>query len=160
MSDTIKAGLIERLGVKDANISDEELLAALDETLDEQADPNPGAAATGGTLPPGAIVVDKASYEELQNNSAAGRRAMDAIDNDRRERVISDALRSGRITKASADGWRAQIAKDEAGITALLASFPKNQAVPVTEIGKSDDVTDAESALYAQAWGTDEKTEA
>ncbi|WP_323985898.1 head maturation protease, ClpP-related [Microbacterium plantarum] len=160
--DDLKAGFAQRLGVTDADLTDESLLAALDEALEEQTDTNPTpalAVASVETLPDGAIVVDKAAYEELQSNSAAGRRAMDAIDGARRDGVIASALREGRIAASAKDDWRAQLDKDEDGITKLLASFPKN-AVPVTEIGKADSLTSADDALYASAWGSDEKQEA
>lgn len=155
VSDTIKAGLRERLGVTDAEISDDALLAAVDEALAEQADTP---AAPAATIPDGAIVVDKGAYEELQSNAAAGRAAMDAINAQRREGIIRDALKDGRIAASAKDSWRAQLDKDEDGIKALLESFPKN-AVPVEEVGHSDTLTSADDALYASAGWADEKKE-
>ena len=151
----LTAGLRERLGVTDAAATDEVLLAALDEALEERADPP---AASASSVPQGAIVVDKATFDELQNNAAAGRTAMDSIDKDRRDRVIATALAEGRIAAASKDGWREQLDQDEKGITSLLASFPKN-AVPVTEIGHSDTLVSSVDAMYAQAgWADSEET--
>lgn len=46
MSDALKAGLSARLGVTDAEISDDDLLAAVDEVLDEQTDTPAAPAAT------------------------------------------------------------------------------------------------------------------
>ncbi|QJU52938.1 ATP-dependent Clp protease proteolytic subunit [Herbiconiux sp. KACC 21604] len=155
MSDTIKAGLRERLGVTDADVSDEVLLAALDEALEEQADDTP--APVAASIPDGAIVVDKAAYEQLQSNAAAGRTALDTIDAARRDAVIKSALEDGRIAAASKDSWRAQLDKDEEGITAILASMPKSSAVPVEELGHSDSLTSADDALYNQLFPDEKK---
>ena len=49
--DDLKAGLQKRLGITDAEASDETLLAALDETLEEQADTTtPNASMPAGTV--------------------------------------------------------------------------------------------------------------
>jgi len=151
--DDLKAGLRERLGVTDAVASDETLLAALDEALEEQLDTP---AAPAAKIPDGAIVVDKAAHEELVRDAAAGRKAMDTIDASRRDGIIAAALTDGRISAASKDGWRAQLDQDEPGIAALLESFPKN-AVPVEEVGHSDTLTSVDDALYGQVYGSTEK---
>lgn len=154
MSDTIKAGLIERLGVKDADISDEKLLAALDESLEEQADPNPAAG-----LPKGFIAVDENVWNETQANARQGADARKQQDQDRRDGIVDAALRAGQISSASAAAIREQLDSDEAKTVAFLATVPKN-SVPVTEIGKADSLTSSDDALYASAWGADEKQEA
>lgn len=154
MSDTIKAGLIERLGVKDADISDEKLLAALDESLEEQADPNPAAG-----LPTGFIAVDENVWNETQANARQGAEARKQQDKDRRDGIVTSALNSGQISTASAKAIREQLDSDEAKTVAFLATVPKN-TVPVTEVGKADSLTSTDDALYASAWGSDEKQEA
>lgn len=153
MSDTFLAGVRDRLGVPDTDASEATVLAALDEALAEQADPP---APTTPALPDGALVVDRAAYESLQRDAGAGRQALNTIDAQRRDGIVSAALNDGRIAAAARDSWRAQLEVDEAGITALLATFPKN-AVPVQEIGHVDELSSADDALYARAWGADEK---
>ncbi|MEI3845217.1 MULTISPECIES: head maturation protease, ClpP-related [unclassified Microbacterium] len=153
VSDTIKAGIIERLGVTDADASDEAVLAALDEALAEQADTP---AAPAATIPDGAIVMDKALHDQLRADADKGRQAMEAIDAQRRDQIIADAMNDGRIAASAKDGWRAQLDKDEDGIKALLESFPKN-AVPVEEIGHADTLTSADDALYGSVYGSTEK---
>ncbi len=155
MSDTIKAGLIERLGVKDADISDEELLAALDETLEEQADPTETPAARA--LPKGFTAIDETVLASLQENARLGAEARTEQERTRRDGIVKDALREGRISAASSAAIRAQLDTNEAGTVALLATLPKNTAVPVTEIGRADDITDSDAALYAAAWGDESK---
>lgn len=142
----LTAGLRARLGVTDADASDETLLAALDEVLGEQAHTV--------TAPEGALIVDQAAYEQLQGDAAAGREAMNMITSQRRDGIIAAALKEGRIAAVSADTWRAQLDKDEEGITTILQSMPANE-VPVAEVGHSDG--SATDSLYARAWGNDEK---
>ncbi|WP_279367342.1 head maturation protease, ClpP-related [Microbacterium testaceum] len=157
MSDTIKAGLIERLGVKDADISDEALLEALDESLEEQADPTPAPAAAA--LPKGFIAIDENVWNETQANARQGADARKQQDKDRRDGIVDAALRAGQISTASAAAIREQLESDEKGTVAFLATVPKN-TVPVTEIGKADTLTSSDDALYASAWGAEEKQEA
>ena len=158
MSGDFKAGLRERLGVTDADASEETLLAALDEALAEQAD---GTTSVGSVvvdvtsnLPDGALVVDKAVHEQLVADAAKGRQAMEVIDGQRRDGIIAAALKEGRIAPASRDAWRAQLDKDEDGAKALLESMPRN-TVPVAEIGHADDTKSTEDQLAAKAgWTT------
>ncbi|MFD4957140.1 head maturation protease, ClpP-related [Microbacterium sp. NPDC058389] len=152
MSDTIKAGLRERLGVTDAEATDEELLAALDEALDEQADDTPAASAAP-KLPEGAVVMDAAVLAELREQAALGVQAREEQVSDRRDAVVASAVASGRIASSTRDTWRAALDKDEQGITALLDGMPANTALPVKELGHADGVTSADDALYAAAWG-------
>lgn len=151
MSDTIKAGLRERLGVTDANASDETLLAALDEALDEQAETP---AAQAAAIPEGAVLVDAGTLEQLQTQAALGAEARAQQETDRRDAIVASALKEGRITASTRDMWRAQLDQDEEGISALLNSFPTN-TVPVVEVGHSGTVHDADDALYAAAFGAE-----
>ncbi|OIU88652.1 head maturation protease, ClpP-related [Microbacterium sp. AR7-10] len=154
VSDTIKAGLRERLGVTDADASDETVLAALDEALAEQADttPQPVAAA----LPAGFTAIDESVLAELQANARLGAEARAEQERTRRDGIVADALREGRIAAASRDAVRAQLDKDEAGTVAFLNTLPKN-AVPVEEVGHSDTLTSADDALYGSVYGSTKK---
>ncbi len=159
VSDDFKAKIRERLGVTDATDSEETLLAALDEALAEQAD---GTTTSAGTvvvdvtsnLPAGALVVDKAVHEQLVADAAAGRKAAETLDAQRRDGIVASALKDGRIAPASRDAWRASLDKDEDGTKSLLESMPKN-TVPVAEIGHTDDTKSTEDQLAAKAgWTT------
>jgi ATP-dependent protease ClpP protease subunit len=139
----LTAGLRERLGVTDAEASDETLLAALDQALEEQAEaPNPTAA-----LPKGVTVIDSSVLADLQAQAALGAEARQEQTQARRDGILATALADGRISSASRDQWAALLADNEEGTTALLASLPKN-TVPVSEIGHAGGVTDTEDALY------------
>lgn len=150
MSDALKAGLSARLGVTDAEISDEALLAAVDEVLAEQTDTP---AASAATIPAGTQIIEDNILEQMRADAAAGREARDQQIKDRRDRIISDALNEGRITAASKEQFRALLDADEDGTTQVLASMAKN-TVPVTEIGHAD-AKSVEDTLMAQAgWST------
>ncbi|MEX8031688.1 head maturation protease, ClpP-related [Microbacterium sp. 20-116] len=154
MSDTIKAGLIERLGVKDADISDEALLAAVDEALDEQADTEDAPAVA--TLPKGFVAVDENVWAETQANARQGAEARAQQEKDRRDGIVAAALRTGQISTASASAIREQLDTDEKGTVAFLATVPKN-SVPVEPVGVSDTLTSTDDALYSAMYGATEK---
>lgn len=154
VSDTIKTGLRERLGVTDADASDETVLAALDEALAEQADTTPQPAAA--VLPAGFTAIDESVLAELQANARLGAEARAEQERSRRDGIVADALRDGRIAAASRDAVRGQLDKDEAGTVAFLNTLPKN-AVPVEEVGHSDSLTSADDALYGAVYGSTEK---
>jgi ATP-dependent protease ClpP protease subunit len=147
----LTAGLRERLGVTDADATDETLLEALDQALEEQAE-TPAASAATTTLPEGVVAMDAAALQELQAQAALGAQARAQQESDRRDAIVKDALKEGRITAASSADWRARLDKDEDEFTKVLASFPKNSAMPTDEIGHSDKVTDADDALYGRVF--------
>ena len=148
MSDAFMAGVCERLGLTDAEATEEAVMTALEDALTKPADKP--------TVPEGAIVVDETAYKALQDDAAAGRKAMDAIDKSRRDAIIAEALKTGRITAESKDKWRAQLDKDEDGIAAIIQSMPENK-VPVVEIGHADTITTADDALYGTVYGDKSK---
>jgi ATP-dependent protease ClpP protease subunit len=149
VSDTLKAGLRERLGVTDADASDEALLAAVDELTEAATAPTPPAVPAGTTL------IDSAQLTQLQADAQAGREARDAQIRARREQIVNDALADGRIAPANRDGWLAQLEANEESATQLIAALPKG-TVPVDELGHSDTITSAEDALYARVYPTKE----
>lgn len=142
--ENLTAGLRERLGMADADTTDEAILAALDEALAEQADERPA-----GMLPEGAVVVDAAALAELQAAAQAGIDAREEQHRARRDGVIAAALADGRIAPAARDAWRAQLDKDEDGTNALLDSMPKN-VVPLAEIGHASEEADPDA--YPAHW--------
>ncbi|WP_104084240.1 head maturation protease, ClpP-related [Cryobacterium sp. Y11] len=149
MSDILKAGLLERLGVTDSAITDESLLAAVDVVLDQATAP------TVSAVPAGTVLIDSAVLSDLQASAALGRKASEAQDSARRAAIVDSAVADGRIAPASRDLWLTNLAASEEGTTAVIASLSKN-TVPVTEIGTADEPT-AASSLYAAAWGNDTK---
>lgn len=152
MSDTFLASVRDRLGVPEAEASEETVLAALDEVLTEQAD---APAASAATIPDGTQLIESNVLDQLRADANAGREARDEQIRARRDGIIENALREGRITAASAPSFRAMLEADETAATATINSLAAN-TVPVDEIGHTAGEMSAEDALMAQAgWGAD-----
>lgn len=151
--DDLKAGFAQRLGMStDADeLTDETLLAALDQALDEQADPT-----TETNLPAGVVAIDATVLANLQAQAAQGAQARAEQERARRDSILDTAMREGRISAASRDAWASMLEADEDRAVAALNTLAEN-TIPVTEIGKSDEVGDADAALYAQIYGDEKK---
>jgi ATP-dependent Clp endopeptidase proteolytic subunit ClpP len=152
----LTAGLRERLGVTETDLTDDELLAALDESLAERAEPDEAAAAA--PITDGTVTVEAGAFAELQRQAALGASAHATQETERRERIVQNAINEGRIAPASRAHFVALLAKDEAGTVAALESFPKG-TIPVAEIGhvESEAVTDNKRLAAKAGWGTTEK---
>jgi len=136
-------GLCARLGMTET-VDQAAVMEALDQRL---AAPN---------IPDDVVPVDKAVYDDMQAELAAGREAVAQATAQRRDGLLADALKAGKVTAASADLWRAQLDANEDGTAALLAAMPAN-AVPVEMVGYTggaDEASDDETTLYNKAWGT------
>lgn len=135
--------------------SDEVILAAVDEALEERAEP----AAEAPAVPEGTTLVDTATLAQLQADAEAGRQARDEQIAERRARIITTALQEGRISRASAQTWRERLDADEEGTQRLLATLRKD-TVPVTEVGFTggpDEARDEDSETYARVYGAEKK---
>ncbi|WP_313366618.1 head maturation protease, ClpP-related [Microbacterium sp.] len=168
MSDTIKAGLVQRLGVR-AEATDDEILAAVDEALDERAEPtDPAAPATDSQSDPapapaaapveGTVVVEAGALAELQRQAALGATAHATQQTERREAIVQNAINEGRIAPASRAHFLNLLGKDEAGTVQALATFPKG-TIPVAEIGhsESDTINDTDRLAAKAGWGAPKK---
>lgn len=153
MSDTIKKGLIDRLGITDADATEDTILAAVDEALAERAEPAPRFAPPEGT-----VLMDADQVEQLRADARAGAEARAQQISDRRAGVVDAAIQDGRVAPARRDHWLAQLAADEEGATEVLASLAPG-TIPMTPAGFTggvDESTD-EDAVYAKYWPTTEK---
>jgi hypothetical protein len=126
-TDTLREGLRQRLGVTDAEASDEVLLAALNESLEEAAEP----AATA--LPEGVTTIEAAQLEELRAAAEMGRQAHERQAREDRERLVASAVEDGRIAPARREHWLKALASDP-GAAETLASLEKG-LIPVSPIG-------------------------
>lgn len=151
MSDNLREGLRQRLGMTGSDVDDSTILATLDQRLSADATAD---------LPEGVTMIDATALEELRADAAAGRSALAAMDAARRDAMIEEAVAQGRIAPSARESWRAMADKDEEGTKTLLASMAVN-TVPVEEIGTGKDrPTSADDELYAAAWGGLEMKEA
>lgn len=149
--DDLVGGLRTRLGVTDAEISDELLLAALDEALDETAAESPA-------VPAGTVLIDASVLDDLQAAAADGRAARAQQTAERRAAIVATALQEGRITPATRQQWLDQLEINEAGTAALLASLPRNVAVATSEIGTAGDIElTADDAVYNSLFPDEKK---
>lgn len=147
MSDALKAGLVKRLGITDAELDENGILAALDEALNEQAEDTNAPAAQ---LPEGAIVVDAAQFEALKEQAAQGAQARAAQIAQSRDALVDAAVADGRVAPANKAAWRKALDDNEAATVPLLAALPTGVAVPVAEVGHAlaPDADDAEYRRY------------
>jgi ATP-dependent Clp endopeptidase proteolytic subunit ClpP len=158
----LTAGLRERLGVTETTLTDDELLAALDESLAERAETTDAPAVETATptspVTDGAVLVEAGALAELQRQAALGATAHATQETARREGIVQNAINEGRIAPASRAHFLALLGKDEAGTTAALATFPKG-TIPVAELGHSetDAVTDNDRLAAKAGWGKTQK---
>lgn len=150
MSDTLIKGLRDRLGVPaDAELTEDGILAALDEALTERA----AEAAPTPVIPEGTALIDAAQLAELRDAAAAGVAARNEQITARRAALVENAIAEGRIPPARRDHWLAQLAADEEGASAVLASLEPN-TIPVSPVGYTGGVEESsDDDLYAKAWG-------
>ena len=154
MADTLKADILQRLGVTDANADDATILAALDEALEERADET----APTASIPEGTVLLDAGRFAELEAQAAAGAQARAQQDAERRDRLVATALTEGRISADNRKIWRERLDADEDGTTALLATLPKSGAVPTEEIGYTGGEDESsEDSLYASLYPSTKK---
>lgn len=156
MSNLIK-GLRNRIGIADdAELTDDQLLAAVDEALAERAEPSPAAAApTPRDLPEGSEIVDSEVLAALRADAEAGRTARAEQDTARREQIVDDAIKAGKFGPARRASWLNALEVDEAGATADLERLTPG-LIPVDQIGDAGSV-DADEALYNRAFGAPTK---
>ena len=145
-------GLRARLGVTDADATEETILAALDESLAEQPQ-----SAVDMQVPEGTVLVDKGQWEQVKQDAEAGRQARAEQVTARRDALIADALREGRISPANSEAYRQMLDVDEERAARVLNALQPNSAVPVSEIGhaggQGDEVAEVDDA-YPSNWIT------
>lgn len=121
--------------------------AAAEETPAGEQVPSAASAAAADT-----VTLDRAAYEQLRSGAqdgAAARAAQLATD---RDRIVNEAVASGRIPPARRDHWRAALDADPEGAAASLASLAEG-LIPLTERGgaPSTDVAEDEQLAAARA---------
>lgn len=151
MSEALKKGLRERLGITTENIEDGDYLAALDEALAEQTEEtSPAAPAVPVASAPGTVTLDAAQYAALQASAEDGRAAREQQLADQRAAIVNAAVQDGRIPPARREHWINSIAADP-GMADTLANLEKG-LVPVEAKGYTGGVNEAseDDNLYSK----------
>jgi hypothetical protein len=143
----LNEGLAELFGTE-PDADDETILAAAKEALDERAtaepqpepEPQPVAEPTGEQITTaaaklGLTVVDTTVLASLQAKAEAGEAARAQQIREDDDRIIKAALNTGKITPASENTWRAELAKNRDSVAVLLETMPANKALAMTEVG-------------------------
>lgn len=119
-------------------------LAAQVETLDP-AKPSTVAAAAARN---GMEVIDKDTADALRRDAQEGRKIAAAAARAKVEAAVDDAVNKGKITPARRKHWVSLIEADPA-MADILAKYPNEMAVPMSEVGHSADNSDlAEPAAW------------
>lgn len=155
MSEALKKGIRDRLGITTENIDDAQYLAALDEALAEQAD-QPAGQPTASA--PGTVVLDEAQYADLQARAEDGRIARQQQIAERREGLVNAAVNDGRIQPSRKDHWLNSIAADPA-MEETLANLAPGLVVPLEPKGYTGGVAEStdEDTTYNNIFPTTAK---
>lgn len=158
MEDSMSAftdGIRDRLGITDPEVTDEQVLAALDEALAERADPEPDQ--NQNALPEGMVAIDEATLASLQADASAGRAARNEQVEAHRVAVVDAAINSGRIPPARREHWLAQLAIDPA-VESVLQAMPEG-LIPVGSLIGTADNLDAmnDEAMYQMFFGNNKR---
>ena len=129
--------------------SDEDVISAAAEGL--TASPEP----PEPTPLPGTVVVDEQAFAELQRQAAAGAAAAETMAAEARQRFISAAISSGRLTPANTalrETLEREWDRDRAAAQRLVNSLPVVVATSaIGDIGDDTAITDAFTAWEAEA---------
>lgn len=156
MSDLIQ-GLRNRLGIAaDAELDDDQLLAAVDEALDERAEPEAPAAETPAReLPEGTEVIDSETLAQLRAQAEEGAAARTEQDKKRRAEKVDAAIKAGKFGPARRESWLNALEVDEDGATADLERLTPG-LIPMDQLGDAGQ-PDADEDLYTRAFGATTK---
>jgi hypothetical protein len=146
-------GLRSRLGLT-ADADEAAINEALLQRLDAPPAPAPVPAAASA-LPPGVVTIDQSTLDELRGQAAQGVQARAQQIIERRDNVIEQAVRAGKITPARREHWQKAWAADAEGAEQALASLAPG-LVPVdglTGVAGGDDNANSDDAVYAALFG-------
>lgn len=156
------AALRDRLGITDAEAKEDAILAALDEALTEQVEPEEGQ--PKASTPEGVTTIEvdvlEAMRADLVEKTATLAEVQAKADAERRDSIVAKAIKEGKVAPARRDHWLAQLNADEEGAVQVLDSLAPG-TIPLNEIGHSDepeaDDADQGETIYAKWTGTEKK---
>ena len=162
---TFLDGVRQRLGVA-ADASEDDVLGALDEALEERADDedtdkpdgegaDDGVGAGSGEQLDGVVAVDAVALAQLRADAELGRAAHARQQREDREALVSAAVADGRIAPASREAWLRSLENDPGtGARDALAGLAKGLIPVGPEIGSAGGVdASADDHLFASVFG-------
>jgi len=117
--------------------------------VQEELTPQAVAAAAGSL---GLQVIDTVMLGQLQRDALAGRQARDEQDKARRDAIVQQAVRQGKIAPGAFQAFRKQADSDESGLVTLLAAMP--EILPTVQIGHGEQFTGADPGSDRSATDT------
>lgn len=102
------------------------------------------------TTPEGAVVLDKAQFEELKTAASQGAEARARQVREDRERYVDDAVKAGKFPPSRKDHYLSLLEKDEEGTKQFIDSLAAG-VIPVKENGIGADVL-GEQEAYPASW--------
>jgi ATP-dependent protease ClpP protease subunit len=128
----LASGLQARLGLPD-DADEGMILAALDDRLNQPAQPAPEAASF--RPPEGTTLVDTAQWARVS-------KAAEDFTAHRHATILDQAERDGRIAPANRPKWEARLQADEAAALEVLDELQPNSAVHTVEVGHAISAVD------------------
>lgn len=137
---TLSEGLRERLGITDAELDDDALLAALDDQLAAVTEPTEPTIETpaepvAAKLPEGTVAIDEATLAELREQAAEGVAARAQQRVEARDRALDDAVNAGKFPPARREHWARLYDLDPEGTRQTLASLADG-VIPLQDVGE------------------------
>lgn len=142
-SDDSIAALRQKLGLAD-NADESTILAAVDEALEERAEPQNRAP----QLPEGVVTIDAAQLDELRASAEAGRQARAQQEQESRERLVQNAISEGKIAPARREAWLNRLKADPAEAETLNSL--ESGLIPVKEIGNGQADADQTESVFTE----------
>lgn len=156
LNDDQEADLLKLLGLPEAAPGEADVELVIDTIVDlahqvETLDPAKPSTVAAAAKRNGMEVLAAADAEALRRDATAGRQAIAAAARQKVEASVDEAISKGKITPGRRKHWLSVIEADP-GMADVLASYPDEMAVPLSEVGhaadRSDDLTEPAAWFY------------
>ena len=148
-TDDQAAAVLDALGLP-GDTTDPQLVAATAADMAAQvaaSGPSKPSAIAAAAKAPGLEVIDADTAAALRHDAAQGRKLAAAAARITVEAAVDDAITKGKITAARRKHWVTLIEADPE-MADVLASTPNELAVPMTEVGHSADIAEANTPTW------------
>lgn len=143
LNDTQESELLKLLGLPEADPGESDVELVIDTITDLAAqvqalDPDKPSTVAAAARRNGMEVLATADAEALRRDAAEGRRVAAAAAKATVEASVDQAISRGKITPGRRRHWVSVIEADP-GMADVLASYPDEMAVPLSEVGHAAD---------------------